>query len=176
MAMLNDAPHFEKQKNNYYTTKQMWKNISHLIPKNKIIWEACMMNSKSKSIQYWTELNYTVVGDNTIDCLEQNDLEYDMIITNPPFETKIKQKILRRLVEIDKPFIIVMNSMNIFTKYIREIFKDKFDDLQIIYPDNKIKFEVENEKGELVKAGDPSFYCVYVAYKMNIDNKKLYLK
>jgi len=72
MAMLNDSPKFDKNKNDYYTTKQMWDNIKHLVP-HKIIWEACLLNSKSKSVEYWTELGYNCIGDNTIDCLEPND-------------------------------------------------------------------------------------------------------
>ena len=175
MACLNDCPKFDKKKNDYYTTKQMWDNIKHLVPQDKIIWEACLLNSNSKSVEYWTELGYNCIGDNTIDCLKPNDLIYDMIITNIPFETKIKQKILRKFVEIDKPFITIMNVMNICAKYMRDIFKDKFGDLQIIYPNGKIKFEVF-EDGVFKKPKDPSFYCVYVAYKMNIDNEDLYLK
>ena len=31
--------------NEYYTQKKMWENISHLIPKDKVIWESCMLNS-----------------------------------------------------------------------------------------------------------------------------------
>lgn len=175
MAMFNDCPKFDKNKNDYYTKKEMWKNISHLIPKNKIIWEACMLNSKSKSIEYLKELGFKCIGDNTIDCLKDNDFKYDLIITNPPFETEIKKKILQHFVKLDKPFIIILNSTNVFAKYMREIFKEKYKYLQVIYPNGKIKFEVEIN-GQLIKEKDPSFYCIYLCYKMNIDNEDLYLK
>lgn len=176
MAMCNDSPHFDKNKNDYYTTKSMWENITHIVPKHYVIWEACMLNSKSKSIEYWKELGYNCIGDNTIDCLENNNLKYDIIITNPPFNLEIKSKILKKFVEIDKPFIIILNVMNIFSKYIRDIFKDKLDKLQIIYPNGKIKFEIESENNLLRKCKDPAFYCCYVCYKMNIKNEDLYLK
>jgi len=35
MAKLNDSPKFDATKNDYYTQKEMWENISHLIPKDK---------------------------------------------------------------------------------------------------------------------------------------------
>ena len=69
MAMCNDSPSFNPNKNDYYTTKQMWENISHLIPKDKIIYEACLLNSKSKSVEYWTEMGYKCIGDKSWDCL-----------------------------------------------------------------------------------------------------------
>tara|TARA_Y100001937_G_scaffold109631_1_gene154507 strand:- start:7 stop:537 length:531 start_codon:yes stop_codon:yes gene_type:complete len=176
MALLNDCSHFSKTKNDYYTTKQMWKNISDLIPKDKIIWEACLLNSKSKSLEYWKDMGYNVVGNNTWDCLNYYPINYDIIVTNPPFETKIKTKILKHLYKLDKPFILVLNVMNVFSKYMRDIFGDDMKYLQVIYPQGKIKFEIiDEETQELKKAGDPSFYCVYLAYKMDIPQDKLYL-
>jgi len=122
MAKLNDCPKFDPNENDYYTTKQMWENIKHLVPKDKKIYEMCLLNSKSKSLEYWQDMGYNIIGNDTWDCLSFKPIEYDMIITNPPFETKIKQKILKKLVEIDKPFIIILNCMNIYSKYFRDIF------------------------------------------------------
>jgi len=178
MAMCNDSPKFDKTKNDYYTHKTMWKNISHLIPKDKIIWEACMLNSKSNSIEYWKELGYDCIGNTEWNCLEYEPKNYDIIITNPPFETNIKTKILKHFVNLDKPFILVMNVMNTFTKYFRTIFVDKIKDLQIIIPQGKITFEEFNEETKKIKPckKEPSFYCCYVVYKMNIPQNKLWLK
>jgi hypothetical protein len=155
----------------------MWSRIAHLIPKDKVIWEACMLNSNSKSKQYLSELGFTVIGFTFWDILK-TDPPCDIIVTNPPFKTSIKKQILQRLVELDKPFIIIMNSMNLFTNYFRSIFKDKIKDLQIITPRGKIKFEYYNEKTKLIEPikTAPAFYCVYVAYKMNINNEHLWLK
>ena len=43
----------------------------------------------------------------------------DIIVTNIPFDIKIKVPILKRLIEIDKPFIIIMSVMATF--YFHEI-------------------------------------------------------
>ena len=177
MAKLNDCPKFDKTKNDYYTKKEMWENISHLVPKSAVIWEACLLNSKSVSMDYWKEMGYNIVGNNTWDCLNYYPINYDMIITNPPFETKIKQKILKQLVKLDKPFIIILNCMNIYSKYMRDIFGDNIKYLQQIIPAGKIKYEVYNEETKSMgKCKDPAFYSCYLTYKMNIPNEDLWLK
>jgi len=177
MAMCNDCPKFSKTNNDYYTTKKMWENISHLIPKDMVIYEACLLGSKSKSIEYWTEMGYKCIGDTTWNCLTYKPIDYDIIVTNPPFETEIKQQILAHFVKLDKPFILIMNVMNTCSKYFRKIFGENIKHLQIITPSGKIKFEVYNEETEkLEKCKDPSFYCVYVCYKMKLKRSKLWLE
>jgi hypothetical protein len=170
MANLKDSPKF-KVHNDYYTPKIAWEKINKLIPKDKVIWEACMLNSTlSKSPQYLRELGNEVVYNTEWDILKEN--HGDIIITNPPFETKIKIQILKRLVELDKPFIIIMNSMNTFANYFTEILDKKY--IQIITHRGKINFD-KLENGEMVKTKNCSFYCVYVAYKMNLKNEELFV-
>lgn len=170
MANLKDSPKF-KIHDQYYTPKYAWEKINHLIPKDKVVWEACMLNSHlSKSPEYLTELGNKVIYDTSWDILKED--HGDIIITNPPFETKIKIAILKRLVELDKPFIIIMNSMNTFANYFTEILDKRY--IQIITHKGKINFDkMENEK--LTKTKNCSFYCVYVAYKMNLKNEELFV-
>ena len=178
MANLKNSPKFEIH-DDYYTPKKAWENIAHLIPKDKVIFEACMKGSNlSKSPYYLKELGFEVVFDTEHNILEEFNKPFDIIISNPPFETEIKKKILKRLVEIDKPFIIIMNSMNTFTKYFREIFKGNFEELQIITPSNKINFDkmnIENGVETLTPTKNCSFYCIYLAYKMNLKTEELWL-
>ncbi len=175
MANLSDSPIF-KVYDDYYTPKSAWENINHLIPKDKVIWEACLLNSfQSKSVEYLKELGHNVVGDTSLDILKDKPLDSDIIITNIPFDRELKEPILKRLVEIDKPFIIIMNSMNTFTKYLREIFKGNFQHLQVITPDGKINFIRLNEDGSLTRTKNCSFYCIYLAYKMNLKSEDLWL-
>jgi len=175
MANFKDSPHFAIN-DQYYTPKSAWQQISHLIPTDKVIWEAFMLNSNlSKSKQNLIELGKNVIGETDYDYFNKcEELEYDLIVSNIPFDKEIKIPILQKLVQVDKPFIIIMNSMNVFSNYFNNIFKNNRKDLQIIYPKGKIHFEkLEDNTTELKK--NCSFYCVYVAYKMNIPNDKLYL-
>ena len=175
MANLKDSPHYQIH-DDYYTPKSAWENIQHLIPADKVVWEAFLLNSHlSKSVANLKSLNKNVIGDTSWDFFDKcNELEYDMIVSNPPFDKTIKIPILKKLVELDKPFILIMNSMNIYSNYFNDIFKNVRKDLQIVIPKGKIHFEMlKDGKCELKK--QTSFYCVYVAYKMNIPNDKVYL-
>ena len=176
MANLKDSPKFNVY-DDYYTPKSAWEQINHLIPKDKIIWEAfCLNADKSKSAEYLTELGNKVVYDINMDMLKNEPEKWDMIISNPPFDKNIKIPILKRMVELDKPFIIIMNSMNTFTKYIRDIFKNKFNDLQIITPYQKIQFIKLNTDNTITQTNNCSFYCIYLCYKMNLSNQQLWLE
>ena len=174
MANFEDCSKFEIY-DDYYTPKYAWENISHLLPNDKIIWEAFLLNShKSKSKQNLLDLGKKVIGDTSWDFMNTIP-KYDIIVSNPPFNKEIKIPILKRLVELDKPFIIILNCCNLFSNYFNDIFKNNRDDLQIIFPKGKIHFEKLMPDGKTEYKKNTSFYCVYVAYKMNIDNDKLYL-
>tara|TARA_R100000951_G_C2646636_1_gene182778 strand:+ start:1551 stop:2078 length:528 start_codon:yes stop_codon:yes gene_type:complete len=175
MANFKDCPKYNIY-NDYYTPEYAWENISHLIPKDKIVWEACCLNShKSKSPEYLSKICKEVVYDFNMNMLENQPDKYDMIITNPPFETNVKKDILKKLVELNKPFIIIMNSLNIYSKYMRDIFKDKFKNLQVITPNGKIHFEKLLDNGETKYQSNTSFYCIYLAYKLNLNPEDLWL-
>jgi len=176
MANFKDNSKYDIH-DDYYTTEDTWRMIEHIIPKNKIIWEACMLNSdKSKSPEILEKITGNNVIYNTkLDILETK-LECDMIVTNIPFENKIKKKVLSRLVELDLPFIIIMNSCNMFTKYIRQIFGENIKHLQIITPSGKIYYEKLLQNGDLEIKKNTSFYSVFVVYKLNLTNDKLWLK
>jgi len=183
MANFKDSPHFAIH-DDYYTPESAWKQISHIIPdgeSGKIIWEACMLGAEqSKSPQHiasgggsWYE-EENVVYDTTMNCLENQPDKWDMIITNIPFDKEKKIPILKKFVEYDKPFITIMNSLNLYTKYMREIFGENIKHLQVIHPSSKINY-LKLENGEVKKTKNCSFYSVYVCYKMNLDTEDLWI-
>ena len=173
--MLKDSYNYEIY-DDYYTPKSAWEQIKHIIPKDKIIWEACMLNSQlSKSPEYLADITGNeIVFNKEWNFLECEPPNYDIIVTNPPFDKKIKIPILERMVKLDKPFILVLNTMNTFTKYMREIFKGNLQHLQIITPDNKIHFDKLID-GELKPTKNCSFYCIYLCYKMELAPENLWI-
>ena len=101
-----------------------------------------------------------VIGETTYDFFEMyNKLDYDIIISNPPFS--IKQKIFTKLKEINKPFILIVPVSIITKKYFMDNFKDDF---QIIIPKKRIQF-IKDE----VQTKRCWFDCVYIAYKINLE-------
>jgi len=168
MANLKACPIFANY-DDYYTPSWVWDKIKPLVPKDLVIWEACMLNAtNSKSIDIWKDWGYKITGDTSWDLLTCEVPECDMIITNIPFGTEIKKKILKRLMEIGKPFIIIMNSCNVFANYFHEIMDTK--NIQIITPKGKLHYCKDGEK----EKKNTSFYSVFVAYKMNLPNEKLW--
>ena len=161
MANFQDSPKWEIH-DDYYTKKSTWELITPYISKDKKIWEFCLLNSNEQSKVDLQALGYNVVGDKTIDFLI-NNLDADILVSNIPFSTEIKIKIMQRLVELDKPFIFIMNSLNLFTKYFKQIFGNK--NIQIIYPTHKIHY-YKFIKGKLEENYKTSFYSVFVSYKL----------
>ena len=158
----------------YYTRKETWSKIKDYIP-DKQLWEFCMLNAtKSKSKETLSDLGFKVMGETNIDFLDHNK-EYEekseVLISNIPFSSELKQKILKKLVALDKPFIIIMNSLNIFTKYFAEIFKDK--EIHFIFPSHKIHYDKYKDGKFIETLNNTSFYSVYVTYK--IIDKNIFL-
>ena len=178
MANLADSPHFSTH-DDYYTPKSAWEQIRPQIElvasKNTgPVWEACMLGAElSKAPEYLSSMGLEVIADTGWNMLEVAP-DCGMIITNPPFSTELKQSVLARLVELDKPFIIIMNSMNLFTKYLRKIFGENIKHLQIITPDKKINFD-KMDNGVLTPTKNCSFYSIYLCYKCELPTPMLWL-
>ena len=119
----------------YMTPKYAWENIKEFIPNDKVIWEAFYGDGASG--RFLEELGFNVIH-NQDDFFESNNGE--LCVSNPPF-SKTKE-VLTRLVKLDKPFILILPSSKINTQYVRNLFKDKDDKLQIIIP--KKEFILKN--------------------------------
>lgn len=146
----------------YMTPKYAWENIKHLIPKNKILWEAFYGDGKSGD--YLKEMGFDVIHDD-IDFFENN--LGDIIVSNPPFSKS--KEVFKRLKELDKPFIILCPSSKINTSYVRDSFMNK--GLQIIIPKKRIHFgkNCDNFKSSC------NFDCFYYCYKMGFEKDIIWL-
>jgi len=150
----------------YMTPKSAWENIKQYIPKDKVIWEAFFGDGKSGS--FLKELGFNVIHEQ-IDFFKNN--LGDIIITNPPF-SNIKN-IMIRLLELDKPFIIILPSSKINTGYFRA-WKNK--NLQIIIPRKRINFNklVDSKPLDNYKSSC-NFDCFYYCYKIYLNNDIIWL-
>ena len=150
----------------YMTPQSAWENISHLIPKDKVIWECFYGDGKSG--EYFEDMGFKVIHED-IDFFEHN--KGDIIISNPPFS--MKKEVFSRLIELDKPFIMLSSQQVIFTQYLKNIMKGK--NLQIIIPRKRIQF-IKIKDGEYVDTGNRcNFDCFYYCYKMNLPRDIIWL-
>ena len=152
----------------YMTPKYAWENIQHLIPKDKVIWEAFYGDGESGN--YLTELGYEVIHE-PVDFFE-NDMG-DIIVSNPPF-SKTKD-VMRRLKELDKPFVLILPSSKLSCSYIRENYKET--ELQIVIPRKRIQF-IKRVNGEIPKdyKSKCNFDCFYYCCKMNFNKDITWLE
>ena len=152
----------------YMTPKSAWVNIKHIIPKDKVIWEAFYGDGKSGS--YLAELGFNVIHEE-IDFFENN--LGDIIVSNPPFSKS--KEVLQRLKELDKPFILILPSSKINTQYVRENYKNQ--GLQIIIPRKRIHFEkkIDGKTPENYKSAC-NFDCFYYCYKIGLPNDIIWLE
>jgi len=146
----------------YMTPKSAWENIKQFIPQDKVIWEAFYGDGKSGD--NLKNLGFDVIHEE-IDFYQNN--KGDIIVSNPPFSDA--KNIMNRLLEIDKPFILIFPSSKINTQYFRA-WKNK--GLQIIIPRKRIQFLKDGKE----KQNKCNFDCFYYCYKMNLERDIIWLE
>ena len=160
--MANFQPKYFWKNDDYMTPKDAWENIIEYIPKDKIIWEAFYGDGKSGN--YMKELGLNVIHEE-IDFFKED--RGDIIVSNPPFS--LSKEIMERLLELDKPFILIFPSSKINTQYFRK-WKDK--GLKIIIPRKRIQF-IKNGNELNNKC---NFDCFYYCYKIDLPSSIIWLK
>ena len=168
-TMFKDCPIYNND-DEWYTPKEAWENINKYIPKDKVIWEGFGNPLISKSADYLRELGCNVIATN------ENFLKVqygDCLITNPPFNQKALESCLKKMKKTDQPFILILPTTKLHTKYFRKYFNT--DNLQLIIPRKKIEF-YKVIKGEVVYGKACSFYSLYVCYKMNLPKDIIFIE
>jgi len=152
----------------YMSPKYAWENIQQYIPKKKI-WEAFYGDGSSGN--YLQELGFDVIHEERDFFTEPPD-DWDLIVSNPPFSKA--REVMQKLLEYDKPFIIIMPSSKINTIYFRA-WKDK--QLQIIIPRKRIHFLkfVDGKPVEGLKSAC-NFDCFYYCYKIDLPKDIIWLE
>jgi len=153
----------------YMTPKYAWENIKEYIPKDKVVWEAFYGDGASG--KYLKELGFNVIHE-PIDFFDNN--KGDIVVSNPPFSKS--KEVLTRLKILNKPFIVLFPSSKINTQYVRNLFKDTEDKLQIIIPKKRIHYvkQIEGKTPENWKEAC-NFDCFYYCWKMNLPRDIVWL-
>ena len=134
--------------------------IIPLIPylnKDWLIYEAAF--GKGTLADNLTKAGFKVTGEPNLDFLEDNDLVYDVIVTNPPYSKKYE--FLKRCYEIGKPFALLMPISALEGKKRGELY-GKYG-IQLIIPNKRINFITPSGKG-----GGSWFQVAWFCYKLNL--------
>ena len=153
--MATYSQHQPKIYDDCITPIEVWKNIEQYIPRDKQIW--CPFYFKGE--HRLKELGFDIIHEDE-DFFNCN--KGDIIVDNPPFS--IKKQILKRLLEIDKPFILIMPVSTICYNY----FKDYKDKIQIMIPPKRYNWAKHLKSSA-------TFDCLYFCYKMNLEKDIIFL-
>ena len=88
----------------------------------------------------------------------------ECVVTIPPFSEL--PRVLARLRELGKPFVVIMPCSTLTTRY----FRDLFQDIQVIVPRRRIQFR-KSADGVQVPAGRCSFDCLYFCWRLGLPNE-----
>ena len=94
----------------------------------------------------------------------------DILISNPPFS--LKYKIMKQLVDLDKPFILILPLSCITTKSYRSVFNGKTDRLTLLIPQGRMLF-INKKTNKLERK--TTFENCYVCYKIETNKPIVYL-
>ena len=129
---------------NYKTPDETWVQLVNLLKNEKIhfetVWEPFYFNGECVLKNFFNTIH------EDIDFFENN--LGDVVISNPPYS--IKSKVLDRLFELNKPFILLMPGHVISTKYYQKFLPKT----SLLVPKKRIQF-LEGNKCLF----DTFFYC-----------------
>ena len=137
----------------YETPLWAWTELFHAVPslRRRILWDPFFC--KGTTSAHWESLRVPRFVHSKGDFFHQiKTTNYDVVVTNPPFSTK--QLVLDVLMSCGKPFVVLMRTNVLFTKWFRmlvPVFK-------LVLPSRQVDF-----KG----LGDQklSFDCVFVCVR-----------
>ena len=160
---MNHTPSGFTTNDNYYTPREAWEDISHLIPPNKIIYEG-FVGSSSSGLYLDDILPNQVIYDKEVDFFK-NNFHYDILVSNPPFS--LVKQILKHLKQLNKSFILLLPVSRICTQYMRCLFKDE---LQIIIPKKRINFIADDQRKKSC-----NFDCLWYCYGIDMPSDIVWL-
>jgi len=143
-----------------YTPAYGVKPIIKYIPKNAIVW--CPFDKEHSEFvkQIRTNGNSVIVShiDNGKDFFEFEPLDWDIIISNPPF--KNKRKFFERALSFGKPFALLMTNAALNDKYPVWCWEELGKQFQILKFDKRMRF-INNEGRPNNKITFSSSYFCY---------------
>jgi hypothetical protein len=156
----------KKENIEYYTPNWVWEDLQKFIPKNKVIWEAFRSENplSTRSAEYLREMGFEVV--NPLCDFFTNDYG-DIVVSNPPF--KDKRNVIERCFHLNKPFMLILPSHVLTTKYFCEWAKNR-PELQFIIMRKRVDF-IKVDSGKSVC----SFHTICVCWKFNLENRITFL-
>jgi hypothetical protein len=138
-----------------YTLPYAVEPILKYIPEGAIVW--CPFDTpESEFVKQISKTNRVIAThiEDDLDFFEMQPVEWDIIISNPPFTNK--RKYFERALSFNKPFALIMTNTWLNDAAPKQLFKDK--DLQLLMFDKRMKFRVNGEINKKITFSS-SYFC-----------------
>ena len=150
-------------KDEWFTPQEAIYPIIKYLKTNSIIW--CPFDTEeSLFVKILRESGYNVIHShifNNQDFFLMDIPDCDYIVSNPPYS--IRNKVLQRLFQIDKPFAMLMNTNGLFDSDLRwNLFKNT--NFTLIYLKKRVNYM--EKYGEKQKSSPP-FQSAYICSKIS---------
>jgi len=139
-----------------YTPNYGVEPILEFIPKGAIVW--CPFDNKDsefvKQISKKNKVEFSNITDGQ-DFFDYEPLEWDVMVSNPPFTNK--RKYFERALSFNKPFALIMTNTWLNDSAPKQLFKYK--DLQLLMFDKRMKFNNPDGRANDKITFSSSYYC-----------------
>lgn len=163
MASYNTHNKNFEYSDDYTTPMYVWDMLSLYIPKETKLWDPFYNEGVSK--KRIESLGYKVYHKKK-DFFTYQPKKYDMVLSNPPYS--IKQEVLKKLKENDKPFILILPIGVLSTKYFKSLFDSK--DITLFLFPKRINFERKD-----IITSRSSICTVGIGWKIKSPKQIIYL-
>jgi hypothetical protein len=150
--------------NEVYTPEIAILPLLPYLKKGWVVWD-CAFGS-GRLAKHFTREFFKVVGNKDIDFLKHDFLDYDIIVTNPPYS--LKDKFLERAFEIGKPFAFLLPTTALGEQKRGKLFR-KYG-IQLIVPDKRINFEIPSGKKSAW------FHTSWFCYKLSLPKDLMFVE
>jgi len=151
--------------NDMYTPPGALSSICEYLDEDKVYWEACY--GKGHLARALVDRGFNVVGDEDMDCLTREPENWDILITNPPFNGN--KKFIERAIKLGKPFIFLLRLEHLGGVKACELLKGL--DFKVIIPEKRINYITPKMlKGE--KVGGSPFHSVWLTFGIDLKTDK----
>ena len=145
-----------------YTPDYGVKPILKYIPKDAIVW--CPFDTEeSEFVKQIDKTNLVIYSHISMgkDFFDYEPVEWDIIISNPPFTNK--RKYFERSLSFNKPLALIMTNTWLNDSAPKQLFKDK--DLQLLMFDKRMKFISPDGRDNDKITFSSSYYCYNILPK-----------
>lgn len=156
----------------FFTTESTWQQISKIVPKGKVV-----------SMPFYSPYS---TPDKKLGKFVENEIIYqdedffehdrgDIVIDNPPFS--IKGKIIKKLVERDKPFGLILPVSSMCYKYMRETMNNSGKRFQICIFKGRPTYIKCSPEGELRDdKKSPAFDSIVFCWGLDLEQDITFLE